>query len=101
MSTRPEYAWRRQVYAAVGDKIHKLRIAGGLSLGQLSERLGCAPGTLQNIEQASIPCPLYLLVAIAFLFDVTLDDFVPVDIDVVLRPGLAPREATTREEAST
>lgn len=88
-----DFAWRRQLYTAIGDRVRAARLKASMSERQLAERLGCATSTLQNIEQGALSCPVYVLVQLAHLFDCTIDDFIPVDGKVMLRDGVEPKEA--------
>lgn len=76
--TSAAYAWRRDLYVSIGERVRALREQHKLSMRQLAERVGCGTNTLQKVEQGALPCPVYLLVQFAELFDTTLDDLVPV-----------------------
>lgn len=98
-STQIEYAWRRQLYSAIGTRIREVREENQMSAKQVAERLGCAYSTLVNVEAGALPCPVYVLVQLAHLFDVTLDDFVPIDCEVKLRDGVSPPTHARKENA--
>jgi len=70
----------RVLYEDVGRCIRQARNAAGLSLSEMSKRLGCTPTHLQRVELADTACALHLLVAIADELDTTLDDLCPVQM---------------------
>lgn len=76
--------WRRNLYTKVGEAVQRMRRAHDLSVPHLAARLGCAPSTLNRIEAGDLACPLHHLVAMAEVFDCTLDDLVPI-VEVALR----------------
>ena len=70
-----------QLYAAVGTRLREMRDAEGYTLAELSDRSGIAKTQLSKIEEGATACPLHVLVALAEVYDATLDDLVPVLTD--------------------
>jgi transcriptional regulator with XRE-family HTH domain len=70
---------RIALYTAVGRELQRRREAAGITLADLAKRTGASTSQLSNAENGG-PCPLWMLVAIAEAYDVTLDDLVPVVI---------------------
>jgi len=70
-----------QLYAAVGMRLRAMRDAEGYTLVELSELCGVAKTQLSKIEEGATACPLHVLVALAEVYDATLDDMVPVLTD--------------------
>jgi putative transcriptional regulator len=66
-----------RLYAAVGTRVQCHRETAGLSQSDLAERIGVSKSTLGKVEDGQA-CPLHVLVALADVFDVTLDELVPV-----------------------
>lgn len=70
-------------HLGVGRAIRRAREDAGWTMVKLGEALGMAcHTTLANIESGRTPCPLYTLARIAHHLDVTLDELVPVDVEV-------------------
>ena len=67
-----------QLYAAVGVRLREVRDEQGYTLAELAERTGIAKTRLSKIEEGATACPLHILVALADVYDTTLDDLVPV-----------------------
>ncbi len=78
--TRPAI-FRRRLYDAVGRTICEMRVAAGMTQVDLARQVGMASGTLHRIEEGVIPCPLHHLVAMADVFDCSLDAIVPILTD--------------------
>lgn len=89
--------WKIALYAAIGTQISQLRAKSGMSRAQVAERLGCSPAVLENIEQGQMTTPVYVLVQLAHLWDVTLDTLVPVG-EVLLKPGVEPKEIASGQD---
>lgn len=63
--------------AAIGQQVRERRKAAKLTQDALSARIGIRDSTLHHIEDGD-GCPVHTLVALADVFDCTLDDLVPV-----------------------
>ncbi len=74
---RPPDGNRIRLYAAVAGALRSQRDAAGLSLTKLAAKSGIATAQLAKIEEGQA-CPLHVLVALADVYDTTLDDLVPV-----------------------
>lgn len=70
---------RLQLYARVGRAVHRARNAADLTLGELSARSGVPLQTISKVEGGDAPPPLHVLVAIAKVLGVTLNDIVPLE----------------------
>jgi transcriptional regulator with XRE-family HTH domain len=68
------------LYAAVGERLRKLRDDAGLTQAGMSKAIGCGAGLIGKVELGETAPALHLLLAYADYFDTTLDDLVPVMI---------------------
>jgi transcriptional regulator with XRE-family HTH domain len=71
---------RLRLYRSVAREIQSHREAAGLSVPVVAKRIGVSTTQLSKIEEG-IACPLHVLVALADVFDCTLDDLVPVLVE--------------------
>lgn len=69
---------RIRLYACVAEVLKKRREEEGFTLRDLEEEIGVSHSTLAKIEEGTTACPLHVLVALAYVYDCTLDDLVPV-----------------------
>lgn len=69
-----------RLYSAVGARLAHLRDVANLTLTQLEKKSGICKSQLSKIEEGGA-CPLHVLVALADVYDVTLDEMVPVLTD--------------------
>lgn len=75
-------ASRIHLHAAIGRAIQSRRVEAGLSLRAIAPHVGVSSNFLDKIEEGVSPCPIHVLVALANVFDCTLDDLVPVGAEV-------------------
>lgn len=74
---------RQELDGGVAERIRTMREARGWSQRSLADEATSAgygtvtPATLAKVEDG-LPCPVWMLVALADALDVTLDDVVPV-----------------------
>jgi transcriptional regulator with XRE-family HTH domain len=68
---------RIRLYATVGRTLQSFRIEAGLSLSALSAKSGVHASQLSKVESGEA-CPLHVLIALADVYDTTLDALVPV-----------------------
>lgn len=73
-------AHKTRLYAAVGRELTSHREAAGLSIEALAKRTGISRSQLFKVEDGA-PCPLHMLVALADVYDCTIDELVPVLVD--------------------
>lgn len=71
----------QMLYVRVGEAIRAHRLEARLSAKQLAERCGVTETHLQRVEEGTTACPLHLLVAVADVFDLSLDEIVLVTVD--------------------
>lgn len=69
-----------RLHAAIGRELRGLREKSSLSLAALAKRSGIACSQLSKIEEGQA-CPVHVLVTLADVYDVSLDDMVPVLIE--------------------
>jgi transcriptional regulator with XRE-family HTH domain len=70
-----------RLYTRIGECVREMRRAHGVSVARLASTIDVSVSTLQKIETASLPPPVWVLAAIADVFDCTLDELVPVIAD--------------------
>lgn len=72
---------RIRLYASVAAALRARRDEEGFTLRELEAEIGVSHSTLAKIEEGTTACPLHVLVALADIYDCTLDDLVPVIAD--------------------
>lgn len=71
---------RLHFYELVGAAIRSAREAEGHTQASLARELRMSQSALAHIEQGTQPCPLYTLALVAEVFDLSLDELVPVHV---------------------
>ncbi len=71
-----------RLYVAIGAAIKEQRKVHGLSRDQLAEAVGVSSSSIEKYETGVCAVPVWALDRIADVFDVKLDDLVPVLVDV-------------------
>ena len=74
-------AVNRELVAAVGQRIQRLRLAAGLTQEQLAERVGIQPVSLSRIETGAKPGSISAYAAIASSLGITVSELMDVDVD--------------------
>lgn len=78
MNMKHPEAEKIRLYAEIGRLLRERRIAAGLTQAKLGAKLGISGNTLSKIEDGVQPVSVHALYRAAMVFDVSLDELVPV-----------------------
>lgn len=89
-----------KVIEAIGQRVKELRLQKGLTLEEVSERSGCTPGFLSQVERNKATPSISLMYALAESLDTSVSDFFPESINMAKIVRHNARDSFTFEGSS-